>query len=148
MFLLDEENEADRYMGRFGHRDSYLNFTETPYVTPSIDSYHWNYEAEKSYWFELSGHKERLQQLVDDGLQNIQCKIAQGGSLTNDDNSKRGTQAKLEHTTELTSADSIASENVEEKLQQMLQLVMIDFDLYFQIFLCDIGCFVFATKLR
>jgi len=117
----DEENEADRYMGRFGHRDSYLNFTETPDVTPSIDSYQWNYEAEKSYWFELSGHKERLQQLVDDGLQNIQCKIAQGGSLTNDDNSKRGTQAKIEHTTELTSADSIASENVEEKLQQMLQ---------------------------
>ena len=118
-------------MGRYGHRDNYLNFTETPDVIPSIDSYHWNYETEKSYWFELSGHKERLQQLVDDGLQNMQCKSAQGGSLMSDDNSKRNTKAKLENSTELASADTLASENVEEKLQQMLQLVIVGFDLYF-----------------
>lgn len=88
---------------------------------PSVDSYDWNYEAEKSYWFELSGRKERLQQLVDDGLQNMQCKTTQGSRLATDDNFKISAQVKSEQNTELSLSDTLALENVDEKLQQMLQ---------------------------
>ena len=116
-----ERSETDGNIGSEAHRNGYETSIEDAEVLPSVDSYNWNYEAEKSYWFELSGRKERLQQLVDDGLQSMQCKSTQGPRLATDDNFKTSAQVKSEQSTELPLSDTLALENVDEKLQQMLQ---------------------------
>ena len=58
---------------------------------------------------------------MDDGLQNMQYKIAQEESAATGESSKRSTDVKLEQSSELPSSETLALENVQDKLQQMLQ---------------------------
>ena len=111
-------------MGNYVYGNNYEHSHDNHYentAIPAIDSYNWNYEAEKSYWFELSGRKDKLQQLVDDGLQNIHLKNNSTASLVADESARKTAQVKTEQNTEFPSSETLAFDNVDEKLQQMLQ---------------------------
>lgn len=120
MIFLDEQTEADIHTGGNFHGNSYTSSLESAAVLPFVDNA-WNYEAEKSYWFELSGRKDKLQELVDNGLQNIQFKDSPGASLAADGTLGSIKDVKNEQSAEFPPSDTLAFENVDDKLQQMLQ---------------------------
>ena len=114
--FLDEESEADSVISNFpyGSRDIGPFTSASPH--PAVENYNWNYEDEKSYWFELNGQtdKERIDSGTKHGFE-------QSGREPIAGSASKQLPSKNDSSSELQTSDNLLQSNLDEKLNQMLQ---------------------------